>query len=207
MADLAPVLRQRYFDADGNPLSGGKLYTFLAGTSTPAITYVDQSSTTPNTNPIILDDEGYADVWLGVFAYKFELKDSFDNLIFTVDQVNTLGGSVFSNSRYDIADGQASTALDGEIFDSQAISSVEYLVEIRRGTELVSNMRMVMQWKNILSPAWEVYLGEAIGDGKQHGLTFSVTTFDDTFGQLYVSCDVGYGDGTLKMKKVTYATN
>lgn len=204
--ELAPVLRQRFFDADGNPLAGGKLYSYLAGTTTPADTYTDQGGLTANTNPVILDDEGYADVWLAPFAYKFELFDSLDNLIFTVDQVNTLAQSTFQISSYVITDGQAATWLEGEIFDSESISSVEYLAEIRRGTELVVNMRFVVQWKNILAPEWQVYLGEAIGDGKQHGLTFSMTTIG-TEGELFVAADVGYGDGTLKLKKVAYATN
>jgi hypothetical protein len=53
MALPAPVLKQRFFDSNGDPLVGGKLYSYIAGTATPAATYIDSSGSTPNTNPII----------------------------------------------------------------------------------------------------------------------------------------------------------
>jgi hypothetical protein len=40
---LSPLLRQRFFDSNGNPLAGGKLYSYAAGTTTPQSTYTDQS--------------------------------------------------------------------------------------------------------------------------------------------------------------------
>jgi len=76
-----PVLQ--FFDNDGNPLAGGKLYTYVAGTvSTPKATFTDESGATPATNPIILDSAGRATVWING-AYKFVLKDALDNTIFT----------------------------------------------------------------------------------------------------------------------------
>ena len=46
-AKFLPVIKQRYFDADGEPLAGGKLYSYVAGTSTPAATYTDMTGSTP----------------------------------------------------------------------------------------------------------------------------------------------------------------
>ncbi len=88
MSELTPNLRQRYFDDNGAPLAGGKLYSYVANTSTPKATYTDQTEDTENANPTILDADGYADVWLGAGFYKFILKDSDDNTLFTVDQVS-----------------------------------------------------------------------------------------------------------------------
>ena len=42
------------------PLIGGKLYTYQAGTSTPAAAYHDAAATMPHQNPIMLDDRGEA---------------------------------------------------------------------------------------------------------------------------------------------------
>ncbi len=60
---LSANARQRFFDNNGNPLAGGKLFTYVSGTSTKQATYTDSTGATPNTNPIILDAQGECDVW------------------------------------------------------------------------------------------------------------------------------------------------
>jgi len=69
----------QFFDNDGEPLAGGLLYTYTAGTTTPQTTYTDDTGGTPNANPIVLDAAGRVSgaVWLtsGV-SYKFLLQDS-----------------------------------------------------------------------------------------------------------------------------------
>lgn len=89
MARLLPVLRQRFFDANGDPLAGGKLYSYSAGTATPLATYTDASGGTPNANPVVLDANGEANVWIADAYYKFILKDSNDVTQFTIDNVTT----------------------------------------------------------------------------------------------------------------------
>jgi hypothetical protein len=79
-------------DQDGNPLSGGKLYTFEAGTTTPKATYTDNTENTPLANPVILDAAGRAVVW-GSGSYKIEVRDSNDALIRTVDNITTFSTS------------------------------------------------------------------------------------------------------------------
>lgn len=86
MASLLPTGKQAYLDNGGIPLVGGKLYTFQAGTSTPKLTYSDQAGTVPNTNPVILNARGEAQIfWSG--SYKVELRDALDNLIWSVDNI------------------------------------------------------------------------------------------------------------------------
>lgn len=87
MANLPPPPKLQFFDANGNPLSGGKLYTYAAGTTTPLATYTDSSGGTPNTNPVILDSRGEANIWLGSAVYKFKLTTSADSEIWTVDNI------------------------------------------------------------------------------------------------------------------------
>jgi len=89
MAGLTPSPKQQIFGSDGLPLVGGKIYTYAAGTSTPIATYVDSSATTANTNPIILDSLGQANIWLiNTTAYKFVVRDADDVLLYTVDNIS-----------------------------------------------------------------------------------------------------------------------
>ena len=88
MAVLSPTAKMAFADAAGEPLVGGKLYTYIAGTTTLQATYTDSSGAEANTNPIILDSRGEANVWLGGAIYKFKLTDADDALIWTVDNIS-----------------------------------------------------------------------------------------------------------------------
>jgi hypothetical protein len=88
MASLSPPPKLQFFGADGLPLVGGKLFTYAAGTTTPLASYVDHNGVTQNTNPVILDSNGQADIWLpDTTSYKYVLKTSADVLLYTVDYV------------------------------------------------------------------------------------------------------------------------
>lgn len=87
MAVIATPPKLQFFDNNGNPLVGGKLYSYAAGTTTPLATYTDAGGGTPNANPIILDSRGEASVWLGSASYKFKLTTAVDVDVWTVDNV------------------------------------------------------------------------------------------------------------------------
>ena len=81
---------QQFLDNSGNPLTGGLLYTYAAGTTTPQTTYTTAVGTTPNSNPIVMDAAGRleSEVWLtGEVAYKFILRDSAGGLLGTYDDI------------------------------------------------------------------------------------------------------------------------
>jgi hypothetical protein len=81
----------QFFDDNGDPLSGGKIFTYAAGTTTPKATYTDFTGGTPNANPIILDAAGRTpnEVWLTYGdAYKFILKTSTDITVGTFDNID-----------------------------------------------------------------------------------------------------------------------
>lgn len=87
-------------DDNGRPLSGGRLFTYQNGTTTPAVTYKDAAGTTPNTNPIILDARGEAVVHLqDAQVYRFVLQNRFGSLVWSQDaiagSVSTTGFSEF----------------------------------------------------------------------------------------------------------------
>ena len=48
----------QYFDDDGNPLAGGKLYFFSTGSDTPAPVYSDSDLTIEYSVPLELDSAG-----------------------------------------------------------------------------------------------------------------------------------------------------
>lgn len=87
-----PVPRQQFFDNNGDPLAGGLLYAYLAGTTTPADTYANVSLTTPNANPVVLDSSGRATIYLDALSYKFELKTSAGVSVWSQDNVPGVPG-------------------------------------------------------------------------------------------------------------------
>jgi len=90
MASLTPTPKQQIYGSDGNPLVGGKIYTYAAGTTTPLATYTDAGGLTANTNPIILNSLGQANIWLASSSsYKFSVYTSADVLLYTVDNIAT----------------------------------------------------------------------------------------------------------------------
>ena len=91
---LSPTPKLQFFDLNGAPLSGGLLYTYAAGTTTPLASYTDSTGLIANTNPITLDSRGEANVWLGAAIYKFALYTSAGVLIWTVDNISTNGSNL-----------------------------------------------------------------------------------------------------------------
>jgi Right handed beta helix region len=95
---LSPLPVFRAWDNLGLPLVGGKLFTYVAGTTTKQATFTDSTGGTPNTNPVILNYRGEANIWLDpTKVYKLVLAPSTDtdpptNPFWTVDQIS--GGSL-----------------------------------------------------------------------------------------------------------------
>lgn len=94
MTVLSPQPKMQFTTAAGVPLSGGKVYTYIAGTTTPQATFTDYTGATPNTNPVILNSRGEANIWLGGALYKFKLTDANDVEIWTVDYISAPTSSV-----------------------------------------------------------------------------------------------------------------
>ena len=94
--NLSPIGNsEQFFDNNGIPLSGGLLYAYQAGSSTPLATYTTISGTVANANPIVLNSSGRLDneVWLTYgYFYKFVLKDASGNLLGTYDNIYGIVG-------------------------------------------------------------------------------------------------------------------
>jgi hypothetical protein len=98
--NLSPVggAAAQFFDNSGNVLTGGKLYTYDAGTTTPAPTYTNSSGITAQPNPIVLNAAGRVpdsgEIWLtDSILYKFVLKDANDVLIATWDNISGINSN------------------------------------------------------------------------------------------------------------------
>jgi len=79
-----------FLSTTGQPLAGGKLNTYQAGSSTQLATYADVNGLIQNTNPVILGTDGRlpSELWLTQgYSYKFTLTDKNDNLIATYDNL------------------------------------------------------------------------------------------------------------------------
>jgi hypothetical protein len=81
----------QFFDNNGVILSGGKIYTYAAGTTTPQASYTSATGVTPHSNPIILDSAGRVpggEIWLtDSLIYKFVIETSTNVLIGTYDNI------------------------------------------------------------------------------------------------------------------------
>lgn len=95
-AILAPCPMLQFFDNNGNPLSGGKLFTYANNTTTKTATFTDASGLVQNSNPIILNTRGEpvsGGIWLTPgTTYTFVLSPSTDgdpptNSIWTVNDL------------------------------------------------------------------------------------------------------------------------
>lgn len=88
----------QFFDNDGNVLAGGKIYTYIAGSSTPKTTYTTSAGNIAHANPIILDSAGRVptgEIWLTAGLYKFVINTSSDTLIATYDNISGSGSPVY----------------------------------------------------------------------------------------------------------------
>lgn len=93
-AVLLTPLTGQFFDNNGDPLNGGLVYSYVAGTAfgTPLATYTSATGSTPAANPVVLNSAGRADIW-GAGTYDFKITDADGNTIDTVMSVTAIFGS------------------------------------------------------------------------------------------------------------------
>lgn len=113
---IAPPIRHQFFDANGNPLAGGKLYCYKAGTSITEPVYQDRLLASAHPQPAELDSDGYITLFLSATSYRFVLHDANDVAVpgWDIDGVSALlgvGGS--SGLDLTIVAGEALAINDG----------------------------------------------------------------------------------------------
>lgn len=80
VALILPKGETTFFDANGDPLGGGKVYFYIPETTTFKDTWQDEDQAILNTNPVILDAAGRGIIW-GDGRYRQLVTDSLDNEI------------------------------------------------------------------------------------------------------------------------------
>lgn len=174
---LSQLAVQRFVDNNGNALAGGQLYTYQAGTSTPAATYTDSTGVTPNTNPVILNARGEANVWVSPSqAYKFVLYDSLNNLIWSVDN---------------ISDGSLNSALGAALANTTDMTKGVTLVG--GASRVVASIAALRTLPKTGSPEAFVtgYYAQGDGGGGAYWYDSTDTTSTDNGGTIIVASDGG----------------
>ena len=168
----------QFFDNSGNVLTGGKLYTYLAGTTTPAATYTTSAGNVAHSNPIVLDAAGRVpsggEIWLtDDVSYKFILKTSADVTIATYDNVTGNGSGIL----VDLAAPNGSSLVGYTQGDLDAVA-----------TTVQAKLRETVSVKDF----------GAVGDGVADDTTAIQNAIDSGAGEVY------FPDGTYKTTAPIY---
>ena len=139
--ELLPYPKFKGESSTGVALSGGKLYAYSAGTTTPKDTYTTYDLGVANTNPVILDTNGEAVVYASG-SYKFVLKDSDDVVQWTMDNVPATPYSAFVSTLVDAATAAAfMTALGISVYmqsllDDASEAAFKATANLEAGTDI-----------------------------------------------------------------------
>jgi len=127
-----PVPRQPFLSDSGIPLAGGKLYSFLAGTSTAEPIYSDAALTVAHPNPAVLDSAGRIQAFLDPNkAYKFRVETAAGATVYTADNIagvpsalvpDLARASAYHNTTQSVPDATVTAlSLNTEDFDSDGM--------------------------------------------------------------------------------------
>jgi hypothetical protein len=163
---ISPQPKLQFLDNNGVPLSGGKVYTYAAGTTTPLTTYTDYTGSTANSNPVILDSRGECSIWLGTSSYKFKLATSTDVEVWTVDNISVLTSSA------NITFVESGTGAVTQTVQSKLRSGYVYPEDFGAVGNGSTNDTTALQ--NAINTGRDVYL--AAGKTYLHTVALSVTT-------------------------------
>src|SRR5262245_14592668 len=127
-AALLPWIKPQFSDAEGVPVASGKLYSFVAGTTTPQPTYSDPDLAAghANANPTLLNAAGEAptNLYLLPTGYKFRLDDANNVPLWTVDGVEDVGASAAARA------GVAATAGGKNVTSGYTVLATDRLITV-----------------------------------------------------------------------------
>jgi hypothetical protein len=134
MAVQLPSGKNQFFDASGNMLAGGRLYTYVPGTSTPKAAYTTSAGTTAHTNPIVLDSRGEAAIyWTG--SYDVVLRTAADAVIWGPERLEE---AALASVATDLANFEAELLSTTSTAEGDALIGVKRTATNAAGTTLHS---------------------------------------------------------------------
>lgn len=124
---MAYLLSPHYqaLDANGDPVSGAKLYFYQVGTTTSITTYQDVELTSPHADPVVADASGrFAPIYTNTTPFKTKLDTSADVTVQTVQTVYGITGN-FSVIGADVAsDASLGLGPNGDYFDVTGTTTI-----------------------------------------------------------------------------------
>jgi hypothetical protein len=117
----AMIMPKKYFfDRNGKPLAFGKIYTKQAGTEINKPTYTTEVGDVENSNPIILNGEGYAPIYIKG-SYTIVVDDANDNNIWTEGLVSSSTAEQWTDCETPVYISPASFKVAGNLVDVYTI--------------------------------------------------------------------------------------
>lgn len=130
---FSPFGNSQFFDDNGDPATGWKIFTYAAGSSTPLATFTTSSGSVAQSNPIIIDSLGFpsvGQVWLtSGLAYKLVLTNASNVVKKTEDNITGVTG-VSSVTQW-IASGLTPTYVSATSFTLVGDQTSEFHVQRR----------------------------------------------------------------------------
>jgi hypothetical protein len=179
----------QFFDNNGVILSGGLIYTYAAGTTTPQTTYTTNSGSIAHTNPIVLDSAGRVpsggEIWLtDAVSYKFVTRTSTAVLIATYDNITgnasgiyaTLASSTGSSliGYTPAGTGAVTTTVQAKLRQTVSVKDFGATGDGTTNDTAAIQLAIDSGFKNILFPSGS-YLVNATSGGSNGGACFVLT--------------------------------
>ena len=213
---IAPWFLQQFRDTNGSPLAGGKLYFYVAGSTTvPKNVYVDYPLTTPYSQPVILDGSGFApEYFMETGLYKIVVLAADGRLIATRDNVQGVGGTGTGGDAFSFyisaSDSDGGYFAD-KVIDSPSVQWVRDDVGGYQRVKAVVNTAGILDYKVKADGADSTpsYLNAKLEAGNYIGVTLNNTTHKlkiDFNGPAYVPQAGGTFTGPVSFGSTVMAT-
>lgn len=137
-ATILPSPRFVAFDANGEPLAGGFVYTYVPGGTTPKTTWQDPGEATPNANPIPLDADGSC-LMYGDGSYQITTTDSLGNAVPTYSGLSADLSAIIGVSAAMQPVVSAATIQDADVLLGISTTMLPFI-----GSETVEDARQVL---------------------------------------------------------------
>jgi len=181
----------QFLDADGNVVDGVKVQHFSAGTTTKKDVFIDQGTTTVDTQPSIGDSRGR--VWFyGNGTYHLKVEDKNGILLYDFDNVEIDDTLItFSNTSLKVKDTDASHHL---IFKPGSDLTANRTMTFTTGDADadVAMLGVAQTWAAIQTFNVTTYINESANTKMTLGLTINQGTNDDEILALKSTTDVNH---------------